>query len=213
MRRTEPVLWHNGAARPTDSREPGGTATEGEVVGVRLEDFVLLGAAHALVLALDLLHQVGEGPAGAVLERVTGGVEGVAGLAGAHSGPQVDHDVGLEVAAPRGLAKLEEAFLPYTAAISRGSRRSAGSAPTCEDALGGPDARASSVDQAGEGETRAETCGFGRGKVNTLISSRRWPISDTGRRYERLTGGAGWKCRISSPVSIDAAPPLSPPSS
>ncbi len=129
---------------------------------------VLHGAAHALVLALDLLDQVVEGPAGAVLQGVAGGVEGVAGLAGADGRGQVYDDVGLEVAAPRALLELEEAAVPYTSAISGRSGGSRGSTPEGEDPVGGHDPGASAVDEAGQGEAVKDSGSGSRGPWRTL---------------------------------------------
>jgi hypothetical protein len=78
------------------------------VVGVRVEDLVLLAAPDALVLALDLVDEVAERPPRVVLERVAGGVERVAGGAGADGGDEVDDDVGLEVAALARDLELEQ---------------------------------------------------------------------------------------------------------
>ena len=136
--------------------EFGGAPTLPLIVGVRVVDLVLHRSAHALVLALHFLEQVVEDPAGAVLEPVPGGVEGVAVLAWAYGGGEVHNHVGLEVAAPRGLLELEEPAEPDTSAISGRSGGSRGSTPEGEDAFGGHDPGAPAVDEAGQGEEERE---------------------------------------------------------
>jgi len=127
------------------------------VIGVRVEHLVLLVPADALVLALHVVHEVAEGPPGVVLERVAGGVERVAAGAGADGGDEIDHDVGLEPAALRRDLELEQAAEPDTAAISGRYGGSRGSTPQGEDAVGGHDAGAPAVDEAGQGEADAKT--------------------------------------------------------
>ena len=182
----------------------GGTPALARVVGVGVVDLVLHRPANALVLALDLLDEVAEGPTGAVLQGVPGGVERVARLAGADGRGQVHDDVGLEVAAPGALLELEEAAEPDTAAISGRSGGSRGSTPEGEDALGGHDARVEAVDEAGQGAAEAEGGGSGS---PTPLSFAVPPRLRSHGRPASASGFADGSLICRSPWHLGAEPP------